>query len=116
MKRENHYHYATSDFKGDKLIPSKRLKITTCHSSYTTNTSTNNSMIKRNISLPDVQYPFILNSPSTEKILDQGKATEKPTLTFMGRITHYKIFLMLESYLFQIALLKIFTTTQYSMI
>ena len=63
-------------------------------------------MIQRNISLPDVQYPFILNSPSTEIFLDKDTATEKTTLTFMGRITHYKIFLMLESYLFQIALLK----------
>ena len=40
-KRESHYYYATSDFKGDKLIPSKRLKITIFHSSYTTSSSTN---------------------------------------------------------------------------
>ena len=53
MKTECHY-YATRDFKGDKLIPSRRLKITICHSSYTTSSSTNNSMIKRNIFLPNV--------------------------------------------------------------
>ena len=60
-KRGSHYHNCTEDSDTDWLISSKRMKITVCHSSQIMYTSTSRSLLRRNIFLPNVRYPFILN-------------------------------------------------------
>ena len=48
-KRESHYYNSTAVFTKEDLIPSERMQITICHSPYTTQPSTNKSMLRRNI-------------------------------------------------------------------
>ena len=65
-KRESHYHNSTEDFDTDWLISSKRKRITVCHSSHTTYSSASRSILRRNIFLPNIRHPFILNLNSAK--------------------------------------------------
>ena len=57
---------STAAFTKEDLKPSERMQITICHSPYTTQPSTNKSMLRRNIFLPNIRHPFILNHSSVE--------------------------------------------------
>ena len=85
-KRESHYYHATEDFNSDELIPSERLQITVCHSEYSTHPSTTKNLLRKNIFLPNVRHPFILNYSSTENIqLDNTGTTRKTYTYFYGK-------------------------------
>ena len=116
-KRESHYYNSTAVITKEELIPSERMQIPIFHSPYTTQSSTNKSIIRRNIFLPNVQHPFILNYSSVENSsTNSNKCTGKPTHTIMVRIILYRIYHALGNIHFQIPYLKIFTTNLHSMI
>ena len=81
-KRESYYHEATRDFTRDELIPSNRLEITICHSENTTNFSTNNTLLRRNIFIPNIRQPFILNNIPTENLHTDGTGSTRRTYTY----------------------------------
>ena len=81
-KRESHYHNSTEDFDTDWLISSKRKKITVCHSSQTTYTNTSRSLLRRNIFLPNVRHPFILNL-NHAKCPSQNTTEQYKTYTYL---------------------------------
>ena len=83
---ESHYYHATRDFNSDELIPSERLQITVCHSEYSTHPSTTKNLLRKNIFLPNVWHPFILNYTPTKSIqLDGTGPTRKTNTYFYGR-------------------------------
>ena len=90
-KRESHHYHATKDYTTEELIPSERLQITCCHSANTTLTTTNKTMIRRNIFLPNIRSPFILNySPTEITNIHHLNLQEKPIPTFMVQIILYR--------------------------
>ena len=75
-------HNSTEDFDTDWLINSKRKRITVCHSSHTTYSSAGRSILRRNICLPNIRHPFILNLNSA-KWPSQDSTEQCKTYTYI---------------------------------
>jgi len=117
-KKESHYYHATRDYTSEELIPSERLEITCCHSANTTHTTTNRTMLRRNIFLPNVRSPFILNySPTKNTKIHHTESTRITYTYFYGKDHSLQNFPYMRELSFSNSLFKnmYYQSTQYDL-
>ena len=74
-------------------------------------------MMRRNIFLPNVQSPYVLNYSSTGNTQTHGTESIRKTYTYVyGKNYTLQNIHILETYLFHIHFLKMYTTNVHNMI